>query len=148
MSEYPRPIKQNERLEHVGTICPPGRTKQSSIEECDINEIIRRFEATGQLTHISNVLPKYGDFTNADDYKTVLDQTIQLEAEFATLPASTRSRFDNDPSKLLEFLSDENNRDEAIELGLHPAKPDASLESAASTPPPEREETPTPTGEE
>jgi phage internal scaffolding protein len=34
------------------------------------------------------------------------------------LPAQIRSRFDNDPAKLIDFLENEQNHDEAIKLGL------------------------------
>ncbi len=95
----------------------PTRTKQQFKEECDINTILKRFNATGNVP-VSPVQPTYGDFTGIDDYKGALDQIIASEAEFAALPANLRKRFENDPAELLAFLDDANNRDEAIELGL------------------------------
>ena len=37
---------------------------------------------------------------------------------FMKLPAKTRSRFHNDTNELVEFISDEKNYDEAVELGF------------------------------
>ena len=34
------------------------------------------------------------------------------------LPAKVRARFDNDPQMFLEFVASEDNRQEAVELGL------------------------------
>jgi len=39
------------------------------------------------------------------------------------LPAQLRVRFDHDPVKLLEFLENDQNRDEAIQLGLIDGQP-------------------------
>ena len=37
---------------------------------------------------------------------------------FDSLPSSLRERFSNDPSRLLAFVDDESNFDEAVKLGL------------------------------
>lgn len=86
-------------------------------DECDINNILRQFNITGLLPE-APLSPRYGDFTGIGDYHTALNQVIAAEDEFMTLPATMRARFDNDPAKLIEFLSDNKNKDEAISLGL------------------------------
>ena len=50
---------------------------------------------------------------------------------FMALPAAVRERFNNDPAELVDFVSDVNNRSEAIDLGLipPPAKPDGVITS-------------------
>ena len=92
-------------------------TQQHFKDECDINNILRQFNITGLLPE-SPLSPRYGDFTGISDYHTALNQVIAAENEFMALPAQIRSRFDNDPAKLIEFLENSNNKDEAIKLGL------------------------------
>jgi len=86
-------------------------------DETDINNILRQFNITGLLPE-SPLSPRYGDFTGISDYHTALNQVIAAEDEFMALPAQIRSRFDNDPAKLIEFLENSDNKDEAIKLGL------------------------------
>jgi phage internal scaffolding protein len=86
-------------------------------DECDINNILRQFNITGLLPE-SSLSPRYGDFTGISDYHTALNRVIAAEDEFMALPAQIRSRFDNDPAKLIEFLENSDNKDEAIKLGL------------------------------
>lgn len=92
-------------------------TQQHFKDETDINNILRQFNVTGLLPE-TPLSPRYGDFTGISDYQTALNQVIAAESEFMALPANIRSRFDNDPAKLIEFLENSNNKDEAIKLGL------------------------------
>jgi phage internal scaffolding protein len=86
-------------------------------DECDINNILRQFNITGQLPE-NAVSPRYGDFTGVTDYHSALNQVIAAEDEFMSLPATIRARFENDPAQLIEFLENSENKDEAIKLGL------------------------------
>lgn len=96
----------------------PTITKQSFSQDCDINIIMQRFEKTGIIDSINNRSPQYGDFSDITDYQGSLNQVMRAQEGFSALPASLRSRFDNDPALLLEFLQDSNNYDEAVKLGL------------------------------
>lgn len=103
----------------------PSLAQQQFRDECDINEIMRRFGQTGILPD-QPLSPKYGDFTGVSDYKTALDRVIAADEEFMSLPAELRARFDNDAANLIQFLDDESNRDEAVKLGLVEPKEDLS----------------------
>lgn len=92
-------------------------TQQHFKDECDINNILRQFNITGLLPE-APLSPRYGDFTGIGDYHSALNQVIAAENEFMALPAQIRSRFDNDPAKLIDFLEKSENKDEAIKLGL------------------------------
>lgn len=95
----------------------PTRAQQHHKDECDINEILRRFGKTGAMfVNASEAL--YPDFSDAVDYHTALNQIIASEREFDLLPSNIRKRFDNDPAKLVYFMQDKNNYAEAVELGL------------------------------
>jgi phage internal scaffolding protein len=95
----------------------PSRTKQSFRDECDINNILRQFNVTGQLP-IDGVQPQYGDFSGITDYQSALNAVMSAQDSFLALPAKVRARFDNDPALFVDFASDEANRDELKALGL------------------------------
>jgi len=103
---------------------------QSAEEESNINTIVRRFGLTGQLPG-QVAMPRYGDFTNIPDFHTAMNLIRHTQDEFMRIPAEIRARFANDPQRLMEFLEDEGNRDEAVKLGL--VNP-VSVEAASGTP--------------
>jgi phage internal scaffolding protein len=92
-------------------------TQQHFKDECDINNILRQFNVTGLLPE-APLSPRYGDFTGISDYQTALNQVIAAEDEFMSLPANIRARFNNDPGQLIDFMENNENRNEAIKLGL------------------------------
>jgi phage internal scaffolding protein len=95
----------------------PSRTKQSFRDECDINNILRQFNVTGQLPS-GSVQPQYGDFSGITDYQSALNSVMAAQDSFLQLPAKVRSKFDNDPALFIDWASDEANRDEMKALGL------------------------------
>lgn len=95
----------------------PSRTKQSFRDECDINNILRQFNVTGQLP-VGSVQPQYGDFSGITDYQSALNAVMAAQDSFLELPAKVRAKFDNDPAVFLDFVSDEANKDELKALGL------------------------------
>lgn len=96
----------------------PGKTKQSFQEQCDVNSIIAKFQRTKVPEHLNQGQASFGDFSNVDDYHSAMNKVRNAELGFSELPATLRSRFGNDPARLVEFLQDEDNLDEAIKLGL------------------------------
>jgi phage internal scaffolding protein len=101
-----------------GLVCEePTRAQQHHKDECDINVILERFGKTGQVP-VNAISGTYGDFSGVHDYHTALNAIIASENEFAALPAQLRSRFDNQPAKLIEFLDNPQNKSEAETLGL------------------------------
>jgi phage internal scaffolding protein len=103
---------------------------QSAAEEADINTIVRRFGLTGQLPG-QVAVPRFGDFTNVPDFQTAMNLIRETQNEFMRLPAEIRARFDNDPQRVIDFLEDDRNRDEAIKLGLVNSVP---VEAPSGTP--------------
>lgn len=108
----------NEASDASSLVCEdPSLAQQHARDECDINTIVRRFGLTGQLP--SGVkAPQYGDFTHATDYHSALNAVRAADAAFMELPADVRTRFNNDPGALVDFVSDASNRAEAEKLGL------------------------------
>ncbi len=112
----------------------PSLAQQHMKDECDINVIIERFGVTGQLPQ-TPVSPSYGDFSGVTDYHSALNQLNATMEDFMALPAQLRVRFGHDPVQLLEFLENDQNRDEAIQLGLIDGKPVVDpIVSAVETP--------------
>lgn len=103
----------------VGLCCSDkSLTQQSASAECDINQIVKRFERTGVLSHLNDRVARYGDASGSVSYHEALNLVRAAEGMFAALSADIRDRFDNDPGRLLAFLEDPKNRSEAVSLGL------------------------------
>lgn len=122
----------------------PSMTKQEFKDECDINQIMKRYEVTGEIRHVNSREGTYGDFTDVKSYHDAQNIVLEANAFFADLPATVRDRFGNDPAKMLAFLEDGKNRDEAIELGLvkrpEPEAPAQKVEIV--NPPPPKQDSP------
>jgi phage internal scaffolding protein len=112
----------------------PSLAQQHMKNECDINIIVERFGVTGQLPQ-TPLEPSYGDFSGVTDYHTALNAIRASDEAFMALPAKIRARFDHDPNALLNFLQNEENRDEAIQIGLIDGQPVVEpIVSAVETP--------------
>lgn len=95
----------------------PSKTSQEFKAECDVNVIMAKYGRTGVFPS-KRTGGMYGDFTKFSDLQAA-SEIVQNAAEaFQALPAKIRKRFNNDPTKLVEFLSDASNRAEAESLGL------------------------------
>lgn len=112
----------------------PSRTKQSHKSECDINNILKKYEKDGIITHGNSKKAIYGDFTNEMEYQEAMNSVIHAQDQFDNLPSKIRDRFSNDPSNLLKFLEDPKNLEEAQQIGLI-IKPEALPEPKTPTPP-------------
>lgn len=96
-----------------------SKTLQNFKEECDINNIMKKFERTGMLNHAKEFEGGYGDFTNTPvDYQEACNIILEAERMFMTVPSKVRKEFDNDPGKFLEFVENPENIDRCRELGL------------------------------
>ncbi|WNK13306.1 MAG: internal scaffolding protein [Microvirus sp.] len=93
-------------------------TKQAFKEECDINNIMKRFEKDGILAHYNQFQGDYGDFTSCPEYHEAQNKVMNANSMFLTLPAKVRERFSNDPARFLAFVSNPANRPGMVELGL------------------------------
>ena len=92
-------------------------TEQAHKSECDVMQIIRRYDKTGLISHVSNIEAQFGDMTGID-FQTMQNKVLEAEESFAKLPSEIRKEFENSPAKLLEFMDNPDNREKAIELGL------------------------------
>lgn len=94
-----------------------SETQQNFRDDCNINKMIARFKK-GETPLGNAIAPKYGDFSTHLDFHKMQNQIVEAKQQFMALPAKIRGRFSNSPEKLIQFLSDEKNLDEAIKLGI------------------------------
>lgn len=112
------------------------RTRQSFKDECDINVIMKRYAATGQLDHMNTRAPIWGEVPDLD-FNAAMHIVVRAREDFERLPANVRDRFANDPAQLLLFISKPENQAEAEKLGLtvpkapSPQAPDKAEEKKA-----------------
>lgn len=94
-----------------------GGAKQSFKEEVDINTIVKRFGIGYEIP--DNIrTPEYGDFTNVNDFHTMMNTVATTRENFELLPAHLRAKFNNNPVDYVEFCLEDKNRAELKELGL------------------------------
>lgn len=108
----------NAASDETGLACPePTLAQQQFKEDSDINTIVKRFKITGELP--TNVrMPTYQDFEGVFDFQSAMNAVAQAGEAFDEMPAEIRTRFHNDPAEFVDFCSKEDNRAEAIKMGL------------------------------
>jgi len=121
-SKSNEPIKFITRYgEHLQVLAPnygPSRTKQDGAEEADINNIMAKFQKTGELPSTNSHTPIFGDFSTLPDFQEAQNIIAQATEQFAAMPAKLRDRFGNSPSNFLEWAENPANQDEMVKLGL------------------------------
>jgi len=110
----------NERVRIQTINNLPTKTQQQFASQCEINNIIKKYQKTGQWLHVTSKQGVYADVSQISDYAESLQKVLNANSAFNSLPSNLRARFENDPSQLLAFLQDSNNKEEAISLGLIP----------------------------
>lgn len=100
-------------------------TDQQYKDECDVNNIIKKYLQTGSVTHVRNAQQGvYADLTELPSYHEAMGVVAKANEAFQEIPAAIRNRFNHNPQELIDFLADKKNNDEAIKLGLKtPPKP-------------------------
>lgn len=113
---YEQSIRRDKRVRKVFT--KPSLTKQSFKEECDVNNILKKFAKTGLIDHVNRFAGDYGNYTSVQDYQTSLNQIMSANEMFDSLPSKVRARFGNSPAEFLDFVGNPENIQEMISLGL------------------------------
>lgn len=101
----------------VQVICGKGVTKQAHRDECDINQIMARFQKTGIINHVNDYQPQYGDISG-DSFQESMLIIAEANTMFEELPSSVRKEFDNNPAKFLKFVEDPDNHEKLVDMGL------------------------------
>ena len=80
------------------------RTKQAFKDECDINNIVAKFQQ-GVLPITNTLEPQYGD-SPVMDLKEALDTVFGVRGEFAELSSEQRALFNYQEENYFDFLAD------------------------------------------
>ncbi|UDN67622.1 internal scaffolding protein [robinz microvirus RP_76] len=115
---------------------PPSLTKQEFQKECDINNIVKQYSATGMLRHVSARASQgmYADLPDGVDFQESLHTVEEGRKAFMSLPSKTRARFGNDPAEFLAFCSDTANVEEMRQMGLLQEAPKTPVEPDTAPP--------------
>lgn len=98
--------------ERVQLFCSESTlTKQSFKDECNINKIVQKFAATGQMPNLNNLEAQYGEAPTID-LKESLDLVKNLHREFDDLTPEIQARFGGNAQNYAQFLSDYENNPE------------------------------------
>lgn len=126
--------RAHERHERVQThSVGESLTVQNEIENCDINNIMKKYEKTGLIDHVREHPGQYVDLVAPESYHAALNVILEAQSSFHQLPAALRKRFNNDPAEMLAFTQDDKNIPEMRELGMLPP-----LEAGPAMPAPEQ----------
>lgn len=102
----------------VACTAQESKTLQSHQEYCDIEKQIKAL-APGYLPGSNAKAPVYADLS--DTPTSILEAHERMErfkSDFAQHSPEIRLRFDNKPTKMVEFLLDPANMEESYKLGL------------------------------
>lgn len=113
----------------------PSMTEQHHSQELDINRIVNKALRTGAIEpSLMRTFGKYADVTSAGDFLEANIKYRKGVEAFEALPSVVRERFHNNPAELLDFISKDENRDEAIKLGFIEKPVPVSPEVVPSSP--------------
>lgn len=115
-------------------ICGPGKTKQSFANETNINTIVARYQKTGMISRVEDNPGIFADVSKIEDYQGMVSKIRFAQESFEQLPPALRKRFGNDPGRLVEFVSDSENIEEAIKLGILPKPIEAAKKALKAAP--------------
>lgn len=109
------------------------KTKQSAEAESNINNIVKRFTKTGQLTHISESMGQYRDMTGIPDLHEAMNIVADANSTFQELPAEMRKAMGHDAANFLPWIDNPENESQAIEWGLIPQPDSKSVPTPTTT---------------
>ncbi len=92
-----------------------GRTKQSFRDETDINQILKRAQKSGTISHLNKYEARYGDFSGFDFFEAQL-KLAQGATMFADLPVEIRREFNQSPAQFFDYVNDPANKDDLKKL--------------------------------
>lgn len=119
-TQYNMDAKQNSDYTGI-TFLDKSLTQQQFKDSADINVLFGKYLETGEIPQVEGM--GYGDFTGIFDFQSAMNAVRAAEESFAELPARIKNRFDNNPQKLVEFINDPENREEAEFLKIVAPRP-------------------------
>lgn len=99
----------------------PSMTEQHHKQRCDLEYIVSRLSAGIPVEQlgIAEHPVFYDDVSRLQRTREELENLVaSVRSNFESLPSELRIRFENSPEKYFDFVTDPNNRDEAIKMGV------------------------------
>lgn len=93
-------------------------TDQSYKKMCDINLIVANARKTGVLSHETEKIAYYIDNTTIPSLLDAQNLIRNAQESFMSLPSQIRKLMDHDPTKLVEFINDPENKDILVKHGI------------------------------
>lgn len=122
ISNYSSPFQSHfnkpSRLYSIAFPSVSPFTKQEFKDECDINILMARYLATGDMPLLNDRAPQYLDVSEGFNFADMQDEVLAAKALFGELPSVLRERFANDPARFIDYCGDPENHPEMIKLGL------------------------------
>lgn len=97
---------------------PENAVEQHHKELCCIDNILRRYDQTGLITHVNKAVAQYGDYTEVNEFQQSMNTVIKAQDAFMELPSHIREKFHNDPGEFFEFATNPKNKEAMCDLGL------------------------------
>jgi len=132
-----------ERIRVQTEIKGESLAKQDQKKECEIGHILNKYRKKGVLPRTNPLPAKYMDASNTIEYGEALNFVVEAQTRFQELDSDTRKRFGNDPKQFLDFVTNSDNLEEMVEMGLAEAVLDEPQKVEIVNPP----QTGTPSGE-
>ncbi len=119
----------------------PSEVREAFKDEADINNIVARYQKTGQMP-LNADEARFGDVSDFRDYKAALDFVREARDNLRDMPEEARGQYQADPDGFIEALEEATTRDDLVALGIvvdpeekPPAKPALKPAEPAVEPP-------------
>lgn len=115
-----------------------ARTKQSFREECDVNNLMKKYKKPELIPGIEDKIrsAQFLDTTKVPSFEDAQQRIAEGHNLFSMLPADIRYKFNNDPASFVDFASDADNMPALVKMGLatprQPLKDGLESKNAAS----------------
>ena len=104
---------EKNRADYQTEIIGESMTEQSHKDQCDVNLIIKQYERTGLITHLTSVKAEYGD-VDAIELQQALELVKNADIAFMDLPSQLRKHFDNDAVEFLRRFDEMSDDDREV----------------------------------
>lgn len=134
------PFEPRERVGDIDASDREGNkdmTRQEFRKDSDINELLGRMETQGLIANFSRFGPDWAE-SNVEfpgSFQEAMALILEAQEDFMKLPSRARAEFANDPGAYLDFMSNPDNYERAVELGILPAPPGPAEQKAAQAAP-------------
>lgn len=114
----------------------PSMTKQSEAAATDINNILRKYDRTGVISHLQKAQGVFADVSEIGSYMEAVQTVHDASEAFSGLPSGLRAHFGNDPARYIDWAVSASPEDrEALYTQITGKSRDQDANPTASTAP-------------